>query len=86
MSEIDELLAAGGGLDEDGALRLPSRLWELLADASRARVYAADRATLVGEIRLTPGGAGVYHDAENGFALLSPEEIEDLIRGTHLVL
>jgi hypothetical protein len=76
----EELIAAAGGLDEEGALRLPQTLWRLLDGASSARVLGADRQTVVGEIRMTPGGAAVYHCQGEGYSLLSPEELEELLR------
>ncbi len=77
---VNELLAAAGGLDEDGAIRLPQVLWKLLGDAPSALVFAADHRTVIGEIRLTPHGAGVYHVQGEGYVLLSPEELEELLR------
>ncbi|MBN1528568.1 MAG: hypothetical protein JW895_05875 [Thermoleophilaceae bacterium] len=76
----EELIRAAGGLDEDGTLRLPETLWSLLAGAPAARVFAADRRTVVGEIRMAPNGAAVYHCAGEGYSLLSPEELEELLR------
>jgi hypothetical protein len=77
---VHELLAAAGGLDEEGAVRLPQVLWNLLEGAPAAYVYAADRRTVVAEIRLAPGGTAVYHPADEGYTLLSPEELEELLR------
>jgi len=77
---VDELLAAAGGLDEDGTVRLPEVLWSLLGDAPNALVFAADRTTVIGEIRLTPNGAGIYHVQGEGYTLLSPEALEELLR------
>jgi hypothetical protein len=77
---VNDLLAAAGGLDEDGAVRLPEVLWGLLGDAPNALVFAADRRTVIGEIRLAPNGAGVYHVQGEGYMLLSPEELEELLR------
>ena len=77
---VNDLLAAAGGLDQDGTVRLPEVLWRLLRDAPNALVFAADRTTVVGEIRLAPNGAGVYHVQGEGYTLLSPEELEELLR------
>ncbi len=77
---VNDLLAAAGGLDQDGTVRLPEVLWRLLQDAPNALVFAADRTTVVGEIRLAPNGAGVYHVRGEGYTLLSPEELEELLR------
>jgi hypothetical protein len=77
---VNDLLAAAGGLDQDGTVRLPEVLWRLLQDAPNALVFAADRTTVVGEIRLAPNGAGVYHVQGEGYTLLSPEELEELLR------
>ena len=76
----EELIAAAGGLDEKGTLRLPQTLWNLLEGTPSARVLAADRKTVVGEIRLAPNGAAVYHCQSEGYGLLSPEELEELLR------
>jgi hypothetical protein len=76
----EELIAAAGGLDEEGTLRLPQTLWKLLEGGPSAYVLAADRKTVVGEIRLAPNGAAVYHRQDDGYSLLSPEELEDLLR------
>ena len=76
----EELIRAAGGLDEEGTLRLPQTLWALLEGAPAAHVLAADRKTIVGEIRMAPNGAGVYHCDGEGFTLLSPEELEELLR------
>jgi hypothetical protein len=80
----EELIAAAGGLDETGTLRLPQTLWRLLEGAPCARVLAADRKTVLGEIRLTPNGAAVYHCEGEGYSLLSPEELEELLRAVPL--
>jgi hypothetical protein len=77
---VNDLLAAAGGLDEDGAIRLPQVLWKLLGDAPSALVFSVDRRTVIGEIRLAPSGAGVYHLQGEGYVLLSPEELEELLR------
>jgi hypothetical protein len=77
---VDDLLAAAGGLDQDGSVRLPQVLWKLLRDAPNALVVATDRRTVLGEIRLAPNGAGVYHVQGEGYVLLSPEELEELLR------
>jgi hypothetical protein len=77
---VNDLLAAAGGLDEDGAVRLPQVLWKLLGEAPNALVFAADHRTVIGEIRLAPNGAGVYHVQGEGYVLLSPEELEELLR------
>jgi hypothetical protein len=71
----EELIAAAGGLDEDGTLRLPQTLWALLEGAPSAQVLASDRKTVVGEIRMAPNGAGVYHCEGEPYSLLSPEGV-----------
>jgi hypothetical protein len=43
-------------------------------------VLASDRKTVVGEIRMAPNGAGVYHCEDEPYSLLSPEELEELLR------
>jgi hypothetical protein len=75
---VNDLLAAAGGLDEDGTVRLPQVLWKLLGDAPKALVFSSDRSTVIGEVRLAPSGAGVYHVQGEGYVLLSPQELEDL--------
>ncbi len=76
----EELIRTAGGLDEEGSLRLPEILWSLLEGAPSARVLASDRTTVVGEIRMAPNGAAVYHCEGEGYSLLSPEELEELLR------
>ena len=76
---VEEMIRAAGGLDEDGSLRLPQVLWSLLEGAPAAFVYASDRKTVLGEIRIGPGGAAVYHPQGEGYVLLSTEELEELL-------
>lgn len=74
------VLDAAGGLDAaSGLARDPRRLWDTLAGGQSILVYASDRKTLVGEVRILPDGAGLYRDGD-AFFLLSPEELEDLAR------
>ena len=77
---VTDLLHAAGGLDREGSLRLPQTLWTLLEDAPRAFLMAADSQTVVAEMRMTPGGGAVYHPSDEGYQLLSPEELEELLR------
>jgi hypothetical protein len=83
---VDELIQAAGGLDEEGSLRLPQVLWDLLEDAPRAFLFAADRKTVLGQIRMVPAGAAVYHVDGEGYSLLNPEELEDLLRSAPIAV
>jgi hypothetical protein len=77
----EELLAATGGLDADGNPADCHALWRALAGAPAVRIFAADRITPAGEIRLAPGGSAIYFDGE-AFSFLSPEDIGDLLNQT----
>lgn len=77
--------AAGGLTPENGAVRDPAQLWASLESAQRILVYAEDRRTVVGEIRILADGAAVYRDGE-AFTLLSPEELEGIARARPLGL
>lgn len=71
MSITETLLTEAGGSAQ--------RLWTLLAGYPGAKLLGADRRSVVGEIRQMPDGTGVYSDGRV-FRLISPEDIEELLR------
>ena len=79
LRSVGEVLAAAGGIDEDGLPRDPQRLWQLL-DHEPTLTLSDGRHHVVGLIRLMPAGGGaVHHDlADDSYWLLSPEEIEEV--------
>jgi hypothetical protein len=82
----ERILEEGGGLDPlEGAPRDARRLWGSLEGAQSILILAADRRTVVGEVRIFPDGAGLCR-VDDEYSLLSPEELEELAHARELAL
>jgi hypothetical protein len=79
----EDIIFDAGGIDQDGRLQDPRRLWSLLADAPTLAVRR-EYGYPAAEVRLFPNDAGaVYYDViEDSYWLLSPEEALELLAPT----
>lgn len=75
----EELILCAGGLNGDGSPRNALALWDLLEGAPSVSLFDQSRTRVVGEIRLVPGGSGVYFDGR-GYSFLSPEELGEIVQ------